>query len=325
MPDARNATSHVSEEGIDGAPRAAMSRADLLRELEPVVRLGLERHLSSSTEWFPHEYVPYEVGRNYLHEPWEETDSLLGPVSRTALEVNLLTEDNLPYYHLALWESYGKEGAWGEWVRRWTAEEGRHAIVLRDYLTVTRGLNPVLMERGRMDQVSRGYYPENGGSFADPLDGIVYTTLQELATRIAHRNTGRYTNDPLIEKLTARIAVDENLHYVFYRDLGVAAIEIDPSSMVLAIKRQVFGFAMPGIDVPEFRAKALEMAKAGIYDLRIHRDQVVIPVLFKHWKLDELTGLTEEAEQARHEISQYLELLDAMAKKYEDKRAQAQA
>jgi acyl-[acyl-carrier-protein] desaturase len=203
-------------------------------------------------------------------------------------------------------------------------EEGRHAIVLRDYLTVTRGLDPVLMERGRMDQVSRGYYPENGGSFADPLDGIVYTTLQELATRIAHRNTGKYTNDPLIEKLTARIAIDENLHYVFYRELGSAALQIDPSSMVKAIKRQVFAFAMPGIDFPEFRSKALEMAKAGIYDLRIHRDQVVIPVVFTHWKIDQLTGLTEDAEEARNEISQYLELLDAMARKYEDKRAQAQ-
>jgi acyl-[acyl-carrier-protein] desaturase len=152
----------------------------------------------------------------------------------------------------------------------------------------------------------------------------VYTTLQELATRIAHRNTGKYTNDPLIEKLTARIAIDENLHYVFYRELGSAAIQIDPSSMVVAIKRQVFAFAMPGIDFPEFRAKALEMAKAGIYDIRIHRDQVVIPVLFTHWKIDQLTGLTEDAEEARNEISQYLELLDAMARKYEDKRAQAQ-
>jgi acyl-[acyl-carrier-protein] desaturase len=325
MPDARDAIVPPIGDVNGHIKSDVLSRTDLLRELEPVVRQGLDRHLSASIEWFPHEYVPYEVGRNYIHEPWEPTDSVLAQVARTALEVNLLTEDNLPYYHLALWGSFGKEGAWGEWVRRWTAEEGRHAIVLRDYLTVTRGLNPVLMERGRMDQVSRGYYPENGGAFADPLDGIVYTTLQELATRIAHRNTGKYTDDPLIEKLTARIAVDENLHYVFYRELGAAALEIDPSSMIQAIKRQVFGFAMPGIDVPEFRAKALEMAKAGIYDLRIHRDQVVIPVLFTHWKIDELTGLTEEAEAARDEISQYLELVDAMAKKYEDKRAEAQA
>ena len=297
--------------------------AEMLALLEPTMLRGLERHLSAATEWFPHEYVPYEVGRNYVDEPWEETDSALGIVSRTALEVNLLTEDNLPYYHLALWEIFGRGGVWGEWVRRWTAEEGRHAIVLRDYLTVTRGLDPVMLERGRMDQVSRGYYPDgNGGARAlDPLDGVVYTTLQELATRIAHRNTGTFTQDPIIEKLTARIATDENLHYVFYRELGKAALEIAPSEMMLAINRQVTGFAMPGLDIPEFKQKAIEIAKAGIYDLRIHHDEVVLPVLFTHWKIDKVTGLSDEAEQARDGITNYLSMLDAMASHYEEKRA----
>ena len=113
-----------------------------------------------------------------------------------SLEVNLLTEDNLPYYHLALWETFGRDGVWGEWVRRWTAEEGRHAIVLRDYLTVTRGLDPVALERGRMETVQGGYYPDGkGGFFADPLDGLVYTSLQELATgsRIATPGSTRTT------------------------------------------------------------------------------------------------------------------------------------
>ena len=294
---------------------------EMLRLLEPTLVRGMERHLSATNDWFPHEYVPYEVGRNYLEEPWEDTDSALGIVSRTALEVNLLTEDNLPYYHLALWDMFGRGGAWGEWVRRWTAEEGRHAIVLRDYLTVTRGVNPTLLEQGRMDQVSRGYYPAGEGQALDPLDGVVYTTLQELATRIAHRRTGTFTQDPLIEKLTARIATDENLHYVFYRELGKAALEIDPSAMMLAIHRQVTSFEMPGMEIPDFKAKALEIAKAGIYDLRIHHDEVVLPVLFKDWKIDRLTGLSEEAEEARDSLANYLQMLEAMAVHYEEKRA----
>jgi acyl-[acyl-carrier-protein] desaturase len=177
-----------------------------------------------------------------------------------------------------------------------------------------------------MDAVCRGYYP-NGvdGSFADPLDGIAYTTLQELATRISHRNTGAFTGDPLIEKLTARIAMDENLHYIFYRELGKAALEIDPSAMMLAIGRQVTGFSMPGMELPDVRQKAVQMAKAGIYDLRIHHDQVVLPVLFKHWKIDRTTGLSDEAERARDGITNYLAMLDALAAKYEEKRASARA
>ncbi|MEO8477428.1 MAG: acyl-ACP desaturase [Actinomycetota bacterium] len=294
----------------------------MLKALEPALARGLELHRTKATEWFPHDYVPYEVGRNYVEEPWEEQDSDLSPIARISLEVNLLTEDNLPYYHLALWNTFGQEGAWGEWVRLWTAEEGRHAIVLRDYLTVTRGLDPVALERGRMDQVSRGYYPGWDGH-PDPLGGVVYTTLQELATRIAHRNTGVATEDTLIRKLTARIATDENLHHVFYRDLGKEALEIDPSAMMMAINREVVGFAMPGLEIPEFRAKAVQIAKAGIYDLRIHHDQVVLPVLFTHWKIDQLTGLTDEAEEARDGVMNYLAMLDATATMYEEKRAAA--
>ena len=307
-------------------PKTAVPATDMLTQLEPALERGLERHLSQATEWFPHEYVPYEVGRNYVEEPWEITDSHLSEISRISLEVNLLTEDNLPYYHLALWETFGRDGVWGEWVRRWTAEEGRHAIVLRDYLTVTRGLDPVALERGRMETVSRGYYPDgNGGFFADPLDGLVYTSLQELATRIAHRNTGQYTDDPLIVKLTGRIAIDENLHYVFYRELAKAALEIDPSAMMMAIHRQVTGFQMPGLEIPEFKAKAIQMAKAGIYDLRIHHDQVVLPVLFKHWKIDQIADLTDEAKEAREGIMNYLAMLDATATIYDEKRAASAA
>jgi acyl-[acyl-carrier-protein] desaturase len=301
-----------------------MSAPTLLHELEPFVRRGLERHLSVATEWFPHEFVPYEEGRNYELDPWTETDSELSQVSRVALEVNLLTEDNLPYYHLALWDTFGRDGAWAEWVRRWTAEEGRHSIVLRDFLTVTRGIDPVALERGRMDQVSRGYYPDGtAGSFVGPLDGVIYATLQELATRISHRNTGLFTGDERIRKITARIAVDENLHYVFYRELGKAALELDPSAMVMALQRQVVGFSMPGLEIPDFRRKAIRMAKAGIYDLRIHHDQVVVPVLFTHWKLDRLHGLSDEAERARDQIVSFLSALDRTAATYEEKRAAA--
>jgi len=289
----------------------------LLTELQSVVGSSMDRHLEAATEWFPHEFVPYEEGRNFIDEPWVQSDSRLDEVAQTALEVNLLTEDNLPYYHLAIWDTFGGDGPWAEWIRRWTAEEGRHSIVLRDYLTVTRGIDPVALERGRMDQVSRGYYFDD----MSPLEGLVYTTLQELATRISHRNTGRFTEDPMIEKLTARIAVDENLHYVFYRDVAGAAIEMDPSAMVLAMHRQVLGFRMPGLEIPGFRQKAITIAKAGIYDLRIHHDQVLAPVLYRQWKLDELEGLSDEAKTARDGVRAFMEMVDATARRFEEKRA----
>jgi acyl-[acyl-carrier-protein] desaturase len=286
---------------------------DMLKALEPALARGLELHRAKATEWFPHDYVPYEVGRNYVEEPWEEKDSDLSPIARVSLEVNLLTEDNLPYYHLAIWKAFDDDGLWGAWVRRWTAEEGRHSILLRDYLTVTRGVDPERLEQGRMDMVLRGWYP----NFAEtgPLDGVIFTTIQELATRLSHRNTGEITEDESARRVCARVATDENLHYVFYRDLATHAIAVDPSAALLAIKRQLIGFAMPGADMPGFRDKAKAMARAGIYNVRIHVEQVLRPVLENHWKIGELDGLSDEAKQAREDIYAHLARLDRIATK----------
>jgi acyl-[acyl-carrier-protein] desaturase len=168
-----------------------------------------------------------------------------------------------------------------------------------------------------MDHVSRGFYATG---IPSPLDGLVYVTIQELATRIAHRNTGAITGDPAAERMMARIALDENLHYVFYRDVASGALAVDPSATVLAIHRQVLGFAMPGFELPSFREKAIRIASAGIYDLRIHHDQVLTPVL-RHWKLPDLDGLTDEASRAREEILDFMERLDDAADRFEAKRA----
>jgi acyl-[acyl-carrier-protein] desaturase len=297
-------------------PKSATNEA-ILHELMPTVETALDRHVSAAVPWMPHDYVPYEEGRNFVEEPWVPSDSRLPDVAQTALEVNLLTEDNLPYYHLALWQTFGNEEAWGEWVRRWTAEEGRHAIVIRDYLTVTRGVDPKVLEQGRMDQALRGWYPE----FAEqgPLDGVVFTTIQELATRISHRNTGALTNDPTAEKLCARVATDENLHYVFYRDMATNVLELDPSEMVMAMHRQILNFAMPGAGIPGFREKAKAMAQAGIYNLRIHLDQVLRPILEKHWRVGELSNLTDQAKRALEEVYAHLDRLDRVSTKLGEK------
>jgi acyl-[acyl-carrier-protein] desaturase len=296
--------------------RLTVPRDALLDELAPIVASGLDRHLEATTEWFPHEFVPYGEGRDHVDHPWQPTDSRIPDAAQVALEVNLLTEDNLPYYHLSIWDAFGRHEAWGEWVRRWTAEEGRHAIVLRDFLTVTRGVDPVELERGRMEMVSRGWYP----AFPQlgPLDGVVFTSIQELATRVAHRNTGLVTDDERAVRLTARIATDENLHYVFYRDLAAAAFQIDPSAAMLALHRQVIGFQMPGVGMAGFSEKARLMARVGIYNIGIHLEQVLRPILLSHWRITEIEGLSDRAASARDDILAHLARLERVAAKLEE-------
>ncbi|HEV2249607.1 MAG TPA: acyl-ACP desaturase [Candidatus Limnocylindria bacterium] len=295
------------------------TEAALLAEIEPAVGKLVDRHLSVAKEWFPHDYIPYSLGRDYDKEPWTPDQARLTGVAQTAFEVNLLTEDNLPSYHYLIRAIFEQgDGAWKNWVHQWTAEEGRHAIVIRDYLVVTRNIDPVMLERGRMQTVKLGYSRP-----MKVLRGLVYTSFQELATRVSHQNTGRYSSDPVADKIMSRVAADENLHMVFYRDALTAAFEVDPSAVMKAIAEEVLTFEMPGAGITGFVRKAAKMADAGIYDLRIHHDDILWPLL-RHWRVFERTDLDPEAEHARDNLARFLGHLDASAKKFEERRAAKQ-
>jgi acyl-[acyl-carrier-protein] desaturase len=281
-----------------------MDAGELLAELEPVAARLLDRHLAQSKEWFPHTLVPYSRGRDF--EPdyeWSPEEAGVPAEVRSSLFVNLLTEDNLPYYFRTIESMFGRESAWGEWSRRWTAEEARHSIVLREYLTVTRAIDPVELERARMAQMSCGQVPEPD----TPQDGLVYVSLQELATRIAHLNTGKLVGDRVAYDIMKRVASDENRHHLFYRDLTAAALEVDPSGMVIAMERQVREFEMPGTGIVDFDRHARAIARAGIYDFQIHHDQILVPVVLRHWGVEELTGLSDAAERARESLLKRIE------------------
>jgi acyl-[acyl-carrier protein] desaturase len=301
----------------------SLDTAVLLKELEPTVEENLDRHLALARDWMPHEYVPWSDGRNFAlldGEPWSIEQSTLSPIARIALEVNLLTEDNLPSYHREIDRTFGRDGAWGVWVNRWTAEEGRHAFCIRDYLLVTRGVDPEGLERARMATMQIGY--DSGGKSL--LNACAYVSLQELATRVSHRNTGRYTGDPVAERLLARVATDENLHMIFYRNLVRAALGLAPSQTLRAITDEVVGFQMPGSIIPDFGRKAARMAAAGIYDLRIHHDDIVMPLL-RQWGVLELEGLDATGEQARKELVAALVAIDEQATRFVERREEAAA
>jgi acyl-[acyl-carrier-protein] desaturase len=297
-----------------------LSQTQMLIELEQVVEENLNRHLKVAKEWFPHEYVPWSDGRNFdgplNGDAWRPDDSPMSDVARSALIVNLLTEDNLPSYHHEIAILFGRDAAWGDWVHRWTAEEGRHGIAIRDYLLTSRAVDPVELERLRMQHMSTGYESLHS---ADLVRSLAYVSFQELATRVSHRNTGRLTNDPVADALLAKVAADENLHMIFYRNLLGRALELSPNQTMRAITDVVTTFAMPGTDIAGFQRKAVEMAIAGVYDLRQHRDDVVAPVL-RFWNVFELEGLDAEGEQARNELAAYMDGLEVQADRFEDKR-----
>lgn len=299
---------------------AASIQARLIRDLEPVVAIELERHLNVQKNWYPHEYVPWSEGRNFAGplngDAWEAKDSRLTSVAQDSLVLNLLTEDNLPSYHTEIAISMGRDGAWGNWIERWTAEEARHGIAIRDYLMATRGVDPYELEDLRMAHMSLGYQTpyEN-----DMLHTIAYVTFQELATRISHRNTGKISDDAIAENMMQRISLDENLHMLFYRNTLGAALELEPNATMRAITDVVTNFDMPGANMPGFSRKAVQIALAGIYDMQLHLDEVIAPIL-RAWKVFERTDLSGDGLKARDELSAFLRKTGDEASRFNEKR-----
>ncbi|MGW5519874.1 acyl-ACP desaturase [Nocardia africana] len=308
-----------------------LTQREILTELEPVAATALDRHLSMVKEWHPHDYVPWDAGRNFAMlggTDWEPGQSTLSEVAKAALVTNLLTEDNLPSYHREIAENFSQDGAWGTWVGRWTAEENRHSVVLRDYLVVTRGVDPVALENTRMTHMTNGFTP----GVARLLDGeagflysVAYVSFQELATRVSHRNTATVCDDPIAERMLQRVALDENLHMVFYRTLCAAALDLVPDQAMTAIDLIVENFRMPGAGMPNFRRNGVLMAKHGVYDLRQHYEDVLEPVI-RQWNIFGRNDFGPCGEQARDRLGAFLENMELVQiPRFEEHRDRALA
>ncbi|WP_193046775.1 acyl-ACP desaturase [Mycolicibacterium baixiangningiae] len=302
-----------------------LTQVQLLTELEPVVEANLNRHLRMRKDWNPHDFIPWSDGKNYYAlggQDWEPGQSKLSEVAQTAMVQNLLTEDNLPSYHREIAMNFGLDGAWGQWVNRWTAEENRHGIALRDYLVVTRAIDPVELEELRVEQMTRGFSPGQNGQGEDKLfarslfDSVIYVTFQELATRVSHRNTGKACAEPIADQLLQRISADENLHMIFYRDVSEAGFDVAPDQAMHSLHHVLRNFKMPGYTVPDFRRKAVVIAVGGVYDPRIHLDDVVMPVL-KKWRIFEREDFTGEAARMRDDLGVLVTELEETCEKFE--------
>ncbi len=260
----------------------------LSEELTEAAEKLLNRHLPIAPTWIPHEQIPFEYAKPWSKDiPWSPEEYPLDDAVRSALFVNLLTEDNLPYYSATILNKAGSSEPLTEWGHIWTAEENRHSEIIRNWVHASRALDPKMLDPARMKQVTGAEVP-----VTDTLvELLAYTSFQELATQVAHRNTGRHL-DAMGKRVMGLVAGDEGRHYNFYSDLAKAGFEIDASTMMIAAYRRLKDFEMPGTGIPDFKTHKDAIAEAGIYDAESYLVNVVTPVL-KKWDLesyvDELT------------------------------------
>ena len=81
---------------------------------------------------------------------------------------------------------------------------------------------------------------------------------------------------------------------IFYRDVSEAGFDIAPNQAMKSLHKVLRNFKMPGYTIPDFRRKAVTIAVGGVYDPRIHLDDIVMPVL-KKWRIFEREDFNGEA------------------------------
>ncbi|KWX66976.1 acyl-ACP desaturase [Mycobacterium sp. NAZ190054] len=241
----------------------------LTLELEPVVLQELRRHLDTEDVWFAHDYVPFDQGENFAFlggRDWEPSQVTLPKKITDALEILLITKDNLAGYHRELVEHFILEDKWGRWLGRWTAEEHLHAVALRNYLVVTREVDPAANEDVRVAHVMKGYRADT----YTQIETLAFMALWERAHAVFCRNLAQQIDEPVLKALVGRIAQDEERHEEFFANLVAHCLTHMRDETVAAIARRAAGLDLVGADIDAYQDKVATVAEAGIFN----RDQL---------------------------------------------------
>lgn len=242
----------------------------LTLELEPVIEQLMDHHLNTEELWYAHDYVPFDRGENFAFlggRDWDPSQASLPRAFTDACEILLLLKDNLAGHHRELVEHFILEEWWGRWLGRWTAEEHLHAIALREYLVVTREVDPVANEEARVQHVMKGYRADTYSQ----VETLVYMAFTERTQAVFCRHLAARLEEPILAGLIDRIARDEERHEEIFAKLVAHCLEYTRDETIAAIAARAGDLRVVGADIDAYADKVQNVADAGIFgpeDLR---------------------------------------------------------
>src|SRR6266700_3182206 len=210
-------------------------------------------------------------------------------------------------------ESVAKtEWSYQQFLRVGTSDEDQHATLLESYLLLTRSGDPGARARSRKAMIAGGW----SHALAGPFQGMVYTAMQEAATRTFYLCVARACGDedPLLGAALRRIAKDETLHMAFYRDVVKAHLDKDPDYL-RPLAAVMLRFEMPwsASVLRDFEERRALLAARGVFRLSDYLNEVVQP-LWSYWGLDGRTLSQEETRRALVQLRRYRAALRKFAR-----------
>lgn len=263
--------------------------------------------------WQPSDFLPDMVGDGWADEirVFRQRAATLPDDLLVVLVGDMVTEEALPTYQTWLSKLNGtvdpsgiSNSPWAQWSRGWSAEENRHGDLLNKYLYLSGRVDMRAVEATVHHLIKNGFDPRTG---TDPYLGFIYTSFQERATKISHRNVARLAQkagEEHLNKICGLIAGDEARHERAYKLFMEKVFEVDPKNAVesfATMMRRKIGMPaqlmFDGKD-PNLFARYSKVAQAiGVYTVKDYAE--IIEDLVKHWDVGNVQGLSDAAAKAQ--------------------------
>ena len=183
--------------------------------------------------WQPSDYIPsiHEL----IDSPKERTERVAAANAvpdniLACLVSNAITEFVLGNYTRTIERTFPSTEATDDhpmhrFGRLWAAEEDRHGRVLDRYLSLISRLNQGQIEQTTMTLNGAGFDMRTGKSV---FEAMIYPTIQEYLTALAHANVGKLSNDKNLGEICRQISADEIRHQHAYHAFVSCLLEQDP-------------------------------------------------------------------------------------------------
>ena len=278
-----------------------LTQDELLYALEKAIPEIMEEHHAAAETWNPHDWVPWDDGRNFAFLGGVDFDpdqpAPLPADAAAAVLALLLTKDNMPSYHRLMAQKASIFGAWQQVIGSWTAEDNRHSIALRDYLVVSRLVDPEVAENLRLHHITKGKL-QSPVSLTDYqiLDVMALLAVHELQCVAFEEKLLADSDNEVLTAIVSRILHDDRVQAKTFTNFLNAGVDANISELVTAVDKAISEMELIGADVDNFGDLDL------IAKYNADASTYVASTLVADLKLQSLDGLSDKDEAARQRI-----------------------
>ena len=290
------------------------TRLRVVETIEPRLTEAMERYLKPQTKlWQPADFMPDTTADGFMDELKEFRQRAAGvPDALLAVLIgDMITEEALPSYQswigrlMGVGDQTGTDQTnWAKWNRAWTAEENRHGDLLNQYLLLSGRVNMKAVQQTVHSLIFNGFDPRTEN---DPYLGFIYTSFQERATFISHKNTAmlaRLSGDDPLQRMCSAIAGDERRHEHAYKFFISCVFDVDPNGAMIAFGKMMrTKITMPAFLMTDVNGDGLfEPFSATAQALKVYTTTDyadIIEDLLTTWSIADRTGLSPDAQKAQ--------------------------